>query len=340
MRYMRQFFFAPLLTTILWGILLPFASSLIPSSGWQVLAQTEDMELDRLLRENDLLAALDKYKDSDDVLRVKLANLRAINASRREAGLSPLKLDLLASRVGNKHALDMIANDFIGHWSSNGDKPYHRYSFAGGRDHIGENVYGSWMTGGTFEETLENLEKMMLEAHTTFMAEKPPADGHRQTVLTPYHTHVGIGVALKGNQFRYAQEFVDRYLVLEPVQTQVRSGSTITLKGRTLSERYGPYVLLVYYEPLPRPLANPKNQPYQYGDYSDTVFAKVAPWKIKYNPRDRSFELNLELKNARPGSYYVMLYVKEDPSTIPYDKPSSWSTEGAIPATGIVFVVQ
>ena len=333
MKYGRPILLTLFLAAILWSLLLP-------SGGWQPVAQTDDMEFQRLAKENDLLTALGEYKDSDAVLRIKLANLGAINASRRKEGLGPLKLDLLASRVGNKHAVDMVALDFMGHWSSNGRKPYHRYSLAGGRDHISENVYGSWMTGGTFMNTAENLEKMMLEGHNAFMAEVPPADGHRKTILTPHHTHVGIGVMLKDNQFRYCQEFIDRYLELEPVQTQIRSGSTITLKGKTLSKRYGPYVMLVYYEPIPQPLSNPKRQPHQYGDFTDTLFARVSPWEIDYNPKDGSFELALQLKSSRPGYYYSILYVKEDPSTIPYDKPSSWNTEGSIPAAGIVLVVQ
>ena len=39
------------------------------------------------------------------------------------------------------------------------------------------------------------------------MAEKPPDDGHRQAILDPLWTHVGIGVALEGGEFRMTEEF-------------------------------------------------------------------------------------------------------------------------------------
>jgi len=179
MKTKRQTFLTLLLIVSLWT-LLPFPT-LPPVRAWagQAAARTDDdMALQELLKENEKLRALGEYKDSEEMLRVKLANLRAINDSRRQAGLSSLKLDILASRVGNKHSADMVEKNFMGHFSSGGEKPYHRYSEAGGLDHISENVYGSWLSGGgVFKESPEALEEMMLKGHRGFMAEKPPEDG-------------------------------------------------------------------------------------------------------------------------------------------------------------------
>lgn len=322
----------------LWGstlLLPPAGRPPFPARAPLAIAQNEDTDLQQLLQENEQLAALEAYKDSEALLRIKLANLRAINESRRQAGLPPLQLDLLASRVGNKHCVDMVSRGFMGHWSSNGEKPYHRYSFAGGRDHVSENVFSSWDTRG-----FPDIEQAMLKGHQEFMAERPPNDGHRRNILEPYHTHVGLGVALKGGQFRYCQEFIDRYVQLEPLETRVQADSTVVFKGKTLSDRYGPYAMLVYYEPMPQPLSNPKRQPGAYGDYTDVHFASVSPWEMKYNPQDHSFQVSLKLKNARPGSYYCMLYVRENPSAIPYRGGGGWNTEEGIPATSIVLVVE
>ena len=52
----------------------------------------------------------------------------------------------------------------------------------------------------------------MRDSHDRFMAEKPPHDGHRQAVLDPVHTAVGIGAAITTQNFRYYEEYVDRYL--------------------------------------------------------------------------------------------------------------------------------
>ena len=39
------------------------------------------------------------------------------------------------------------------------------------------------------------------------MDERPPDDGHRQTILNPLLTHVGIGLAQVGGEFRITEEF-------------------------------------------------------------------------------------------------------------------------------------
>ena len=47
-----------------------------------------------------------------------------------------LGLDILASRVANMQSREAAANRFSGHWNMRGEKPYHRYAFAGGVDHV------------------------------------------------------------------------------------------------------------------------------------------------------------------------------------------------------------
>src|ERR1044071_2175011 len=39
-----------------------------------------------------------------------------------------------------------------------------------------------------------------------------PNDGHKKTILDPHATHVGIGVAWEGGEFRLVHEFVRRYV--------------------------------------------------------------------------------------------------------------------------------
>src|SRR5437667_142849 len=63
-----------------------------------------------------------------------------VNGERAAAGLNALVLDDLACNVANAHALDLATGKFLSHWGSDGRKPYHRYSFAGGIDAVQENV--------------------------------------------------------------------------------------------------------------------------------------------------------------------------------------------------------
>src|SRR5258708_11720031 len=72
------------------------------------------------------------------IVRQRLLDL--VNTERSQAGLSALELDDLACKVANDHARDMANGRFLSHWGSDGRKPYHRYSFAGGIHAIQEKV--------------------------------------------------------------------------------------------------------------------------------------------------------------------------------------------------------
>ena len=70
-----------------------------------------------------------------------------INASRKKFKAQPVKLDILASRVANKQCREAAENGYVSHWNLAGEKPYLRYAFAGGYDHISENAFGEWTSG-------------------------------------------------------------------------------------------------------------------------------------------------------------------------------------------------
>ena len=59
---------------------------------------------------------------------------------------------------------------------------------------------------------LPKRNEMMRRSQQVMMNEVAPHDGHRRTILDPYATHVGIGMAWEGGEFRLAQEFVRRYI--------------------------------------------------------------------------------------------------------------------------------
>jgi uncharacterized protein YkwD len=80
-----------------------------------------------------------RFNDND----VPLAQdqlLKMVNAERANVRLNRLKLDERACKVASEHAADMAKGKFLSHWGTDGRKPYHRYSFAGGIDAVQENV--------------------------------------------------------------------------------------------------------------------------------------------------------------------------------------------------------
>ncbi len=292
-----------------------------------------------ILMQNKKLKTLSKYRDSKKVIMLKLKNLEEINKSREKEGLSPVYFDVLASRVANMHCIDMIKKNFMGHLSSNGMKPYHRYALAGGTDHIGENVFRI-SSSSHFNKNEETAEELMLEGHQTFMAEKPPEDGHRRQILKPFHTHVGIAFKMFKGEFRYCQLFVDRYFQLKAKKSR---NSMIILGKSIFPDKIGPYMISVYYEKYPKKLRNPKDQPGFYNDYTDTIHKIVPPWNLDY--KNGMFKVKIDFPNKK-GLYYIIIYAKDNPDEIIYKSKLNelkgnikltTSSEGTIPASGIIF---
>src|SRR5207237_4113598 len=176
--------------------------------------------------------------------------LKQVNAERAHAGLRQLQLDELASRVANEHARDMVQRAFLSHWGSDGRKPYHRYSFAGGTDAVQENASSAddiWSLRPT--GVLKDLHDM----HLSMLNEKPPNDGHRRTILFPVHTHVGFGIALQGFHLRLAELYVAKYVRVDPIPQRVKPKQSVLFSGRVLNPENELAGVDVYYEPLPTP---------------------------------------------------------------------------------------
>ncbi|HLW38341.1 MAG TPA: CAP domain-containing protein [Candidatus Eremiobacteraceae bacterium] len=130
-----------------------------------------------------------------------------INAHRHEYGLAPLEIDPVAQRAAQFQAEDMQANDVMRHADSSGRSPLTRYADFGGRAGMyGENVayYGDELSELAQQwAAVAKLDGMM-------MAEKPPQDGHRENILSPNYSAVGIGVAVGPHGIFVAEDFVGR----------------------------------------------------------------------------------------------------------------------------------
>ena len=186
----------------------------------------------------------------DDVLLAREQLLRMVNEERSQAGLNKLELDGLACNVAREHALDMAKGEFLSHWGSDGRKPYHRYSFAGGTDAVQENASSA--------DNIQSLAptgvlKDLHDMHLSMLNEKPPNDGHRRTILFPVHTHVGFGIALQGFHLRLAELYVAKYVRVDPIPQRVKPKQSVLLSGRVLNPENELAGVDVYYEPLPTP---------------------------------------------------------------------------------------
>jgi hypothetical protein len=146
----------------------------------------------------------------------------------------------------------MAVNQYMSHWNLLGYGPDVRFSLAGGTEAVQENVYSSWQR---FDDgrpvPVTDWETEVRKAHESLMS----SPGHRVNILNPDHTQVGIGLAydLATGEFRVAQEFINRYVVLQPVPQTARVSDMLTISGRLMPGASNPLVNIAY-EPLPQPM--------------------------------------------------------------------------------------
>jgi hypothetical protein len=248
--------------------------------------------------------------------------LMQINAERTTAGLNQLVLDDLANEVASEHALDMVKGGYLSHWGRDGRKFYHRYSFAGGVDAAQENAsaaeYIQSLTPTAVKQDLRDMHASMFE-------ETPPYDGHRQTILFPYHTHVGFGIALQGHSLRLDELYLARYLHIDPVIRRAKPRSTVNVTGRLLNLGHFLNQVDVFYEPLPRPpelewlrTARPVSLPDEYKTLrprapAGTKYTDGSKGEYEWRPNG-TFTVPVRMFRNEPGIYTLVFWVRRVPA--------------------------
>jgi uncharacterized protein YkwD len=311
---------------ILAGLLACASLAAFAESAAQTATETKAERLARYLALNDAETRLAALKDDERALSIKLDMIDYVNQSRARARLAPVELDILASRVANGQCSEAAKLGFTGHWNTAGLKPYMRWAKAGGIDHVSENAAATWSSGSL---NPDQAYEYMRRSHDRFMAETPPADGHRQNVLRPEHNFVGLGFAFEGGQFRYYEEYIDRYLASAEYSREVAAGEKFTLSFRA-AEGLWPYAVIAYYEPMPKPMTPAEiSRKGAYADYSDSQAAGLWPNDLKI---EDGGACSISLRFDRPGLYYVQIYLDaKDPRGA-----TRFDTKGKIQASGIV----
>lgn len=189
--------------------------------------------------------------------------LSLINASREEHGLSVIGLDSSLNELAQGHANDSATHyddatpatrraTYIVHVSSDGRTLGDRVKDEGitGARRFGENVGLRYSSG--FVDLHGAIEEALNYMHAYIMAEVPPDDGHRVTLLTPTYTHVGIGLELHREEdkspntlffvtdfaeFTDGREVVIPPLGKHPVSPPKESVPSIELRYRRVRQR-------------------------------------------------------------------------------------------------------
>lgn len=192
--------------------------------------------------------------------------LSLINSDRKADGLLNVSLSQVSS--AQKHADDMLRNDFFSHWGTDGSKPYMRYTLTGGRGAVAENIAA--FTRGVpwdLKAALNSLESNMMnnDAASNW--------GHRDNILNPFHNEVSIGVSYGSGQAYLVQDFID-YYVQWSTFTVTQGG--VSLVG-SLSKPMSLNQVNIFYDAQSSNLTNDQleNPPYT-GSYTQGTFVGMA----------------------------------------------------------------
>lgn len=245
---------------------------------------------------------------------VKLAVFERINRNRLAERLSPVLWDEAASRVAEAFCRNQIRENTTGHFLTDGLAPYARTALAGVFGMQFENSVTWKTTGDSFTDPVKDLA---LTGHEEMLAEKPPYDGHRRTILDPDATHVGVGYDIRRGDFRMAQEFLTRHLAwLRLERVSPRSAAVIfggePIEGRRL------FFVTIAWEPPPTPLtreAASRRMSYSYptaveafvkeGNVGMRIVGAVTTDRIRFN-RDQEFAFRFV--PDRPGLWTFVFH--------------------------------
>ena len=182
---------------------------------------------------------------------VKKAVFEQINVDRAAHNLPAVAWDEAASRVADVFTAAQVREGTRGHFLIDGFPPYARSGLAGIFGMGAENAV-AWRTmGSAFHEPALDLA---LEGEASMLGEKPPDDGHRRTILDPLVTHVGVGWAQGGGDFRMAEEFLTRRLDDLTITEAAADPVTLLFRGRTVVGDQLRFVTFAV-EPTPRPIS-------------------------------------------------------------------------------------
>lgn len=247
----------------------------------------------------------------------KAALLAKINTERKAAGLRALAYDLLAAKVGDEFCEDAAVRGTNGHWDTRGRAPYQRWGEAGGVDYHSENFSAHSRFGEPFGEPVESL---LLSSHASMMAERPPNDGHRRTVLDPIWTHVGIGASRIGGEFRMTEEYSREVAEWVDAPAGVQAAGTTVRVTVKLPRAFTAGPVEVAYEKRPSPLSPAqiaRRGGYGYPQTIRRLFPKLGAGAVWEGGGHGDFDVTAgraDVKvalDAGAGNYYILLYAGE-----------------------------
>ena len=165
------------------------------------------------------------------------------------------------------HANNMLVHDYLGHWWSDGRKPYMVYSQTGGTSYVAENSGSSGWTEAEWRQNncgfplvrcnRRSPEETITELHWGMMYDDAHADwGHRDNILDPNHRAVNIGIAWNERRVTFVQHFEGGDVQATAAPSLSPDGVlTLTVSKQSPEIKIGGLVS-VYFDPVPIPMTS------------------------------------------------------------------------------------
>ncbi|MBI3406556.1 MAG: hypothetical protein HY046_13975, partial [Acidobacteria bacterium] len=264
-----------------------------------------------------IFGVADSGASPESALEQKKKLVSVINHDRAAARLTPVEYSEELSAAADQQCQEMLREQYASHWNMAGWKPYLRYSQAGISDSTAENLFS--LRHSNFPATDDEVWLAMETGHRGFMAERPPADGHRQAVLGPMHQRVGIGLAFDRTGLRMIEVFGTRLAEIAPGPKRARVKAQLRVEGFIPNSEYSLFAISVFYEPLPAAMSRLELQ--STGSYSfpeqeqiervrreGRMYVDGTEGIIEINAMGR-FSMPLRLWRNQPGVYTVAVWV-------------------------------
>lgn len=174
--------------------------------------------------------------------------LNKINEDRAKYNL-PL-VQLSSNEAAQIHAEDILRTKAISHWTTDGMKPYMRYSIYNGTGYVAQNIAIVGVSGaGKINPYIEiNGSEWQFMHNDTICCN----DGHRHNILDKHHTQVSIGIAFDDHFFALVQNFENNYIQFN--QPFIKDKTHIQISGRLLPEKNNNIDGIdIYYDKTPTP---------------------------------------------------------------------------------------
>jgi uncharacterized protein YkwD len=186
-----------------------------------------------------------------------------INLERQNSNLNNVTLS--ETNCAQKHADNMLKNNYLSHWDLRGFKPHMRYTMAGGLSSVSENCgWISYSLALDAKEALRDLERGLEESH-----------GHWLNIVNPFHNRVDIGIAYGNNNYYIVQDFENDYVVWENLTV---SDKQVEMRGEIQKHGLAIASVDIYYDkPVNLTIQQLGGPPYNYSYDLGTFVGMVLP---------------------------------------------------------------